>query len=152
MGTGPIIHDDVEIVLRKKQHKPKTEAEKRAAIAAAQRNGSGVETVSKFSGGGNRQHGTDLNTRKLDEAEDAQPLKKVPMSVGKTISKARTAAGLNQKELAQKINEKPSVIISYEQGKAIPNQAVLTKLQRILKVKLQGKNIGDPLPGRGKKK
>lgn len=33
----------------------------------------------------------------------------------------------------------------YEQGKAIPAAAVLAKFERILKVKLRGKDIGSPL-------
>lgn len=43
-----------------------------------------------------------------------------------------------QKDLAQKINEKPSVIQDYESGKAIPNPQILSKMERILGVKLRG--------------
>lgn len=43
-----------------------------------------------------------------------------------------------QKELAQKVNEKPSVIQDYESSKAIPNAQILGKLERILGVKLRG--------------
>lgn len=45
---------------------------------------------------------------------------------------------MGQKDLAQKVNEKPSVIQDYESGKAIPNPQVLGKLERTLKVKLRG--------------
>jgi putative transcription factor len=45
---------------------------------------------------------------------------------------------LSQKDVAQKINEKPSVIQDYESGKAIPNPQVLSKLERVLGVKLRG--------------
>ena len=38
----------------------------------------------------------------------------------------------------QAINEKPAIIQEYESGKAIPNQQVLGKLERILGVKLRG--------------
>lgn len=37
------------------------------------------------------------------------------------------------------INEKPQVIQEYESGKAIPNQQIITKLERALGVKLRGK-------------
>jgi len=43
-----------------------------------------------------------------------------------------------QKELAQKVNEKPSVIQDYESSKAIPNAQILSKLERTLGVKLRG--------------
>lgn len=40
---------------------------------------------------------------------------------------------------SQMINEKPQVIQEYESGKAIPNQQVISKLERALGVKLRGK-------------
>jgi putative transcription factor len=43
-----------------------------------------------------------------------------------------------QKDLAQKVNEKPSVIQDYESSKAIPNPQILGKLERTLGVKLRG--------------
>ena len=45
---------------------------------------------------------------------------------------------LSQKDVAQKINEKPSVLQDYESGKAIPNPQILAKLERVLGVKLRG--------------
>ena len=45
---------------------------------------------------------------------------------------------MTQKDLAQKTNEKPSVIQDYESGKAIPNPQILGKFERILGVKLRG--------------
>lgn len=47
--------------------------------------------------------------------------------------------GMTQKDLAQKVNEKPSVIQDYESSKAIPNPQILGKLERALGVKLRGK-------------
>jgi len=54
---------------------------------------------------------------------------------------------LSQKDVAQKVNEKPSVIQDYESGKAIPNPQVLSKLERVLGVKLRGSDIGKKLEG-----
>jgi putative transcription factor len=55
---------------------------------------------------------------------------------------------MTQKELATKINEKPTVVNEYESGKAVnPNQQILMKLERALGVKLRGKDIGQPLGG-----
>lgn len=48
---------------------------------------------------------------------------------------------LSQKDLAQKVNEKPSVVQDYESGKAIPSNQVLAKLERALGVKLRGKRL-----------
>jgi putative transcription factor len=45
---------------------------------------------------------------------------------------------LSQKDVAQKVNEKPSVIQDYESSKAIPNPQILGKLERALGVKLRG--------------
>jgi len=45
---------------------------------------------------------------------------------------------LSQKDVAQKINEKPSILQDYESGKAIPNPQILGKLERALGVKLRG--------------
>ena len=59
-------------------------------------------------------------------------------SVGKAIQTARMEKELSQKDLAQKVNEKPSVIQDYESSRAIPNPQILGKLERVLAVKLRG--------------
>jgi len=71
----------------------------------------------------------------------------VDLSVGKAIAKARAdkTPPWKQSELAQKVNEKPSVINDYESGKAIPNQQILAKMERALGVKLRGRDIGSKL-------
>ena len=58
---------------------------------------------------------------------------------------------LTQKELATKINEQPKIIADLEAGRGQPNQQTLAKIERILGVKLRGKDIGQPLT-MGKKK
>jgi putative transcription factor len=93
---------------------------------------------------------------KLDRENEVAPPPKVNASVGKVgtvltrrssrerlhsmqaIQTARMEKQLTQKDLAQKTNEKPSVIQDYESGKAIPNAQVLSKFERILGVKLRG--------------
>lgn len=54
------------------------------------------------------------------------------------MQNARAELKLTQKDVAQKINEKPSVLQDYESGKAIPNPQILGKLERALGVKLRG--------------
>lgn len=57
---------------------------------------------------------------------------------------------LSQKDVAQKINEKPSILQDYEAGRAIPNAQILAKLERVLGVKLRGNDIGKKLGGPSK--
>lgn len=66
------------------------------------------------------------------------PPPKIAPSVGKAIQTARQEKELSQKDLAQKVNEKPSVISDYEGGRAIPSPQILGKLERTLGVKLRG--------------
>lgn len=54
---------------------------------------------------------------------------------------ARLELKLSQKDVAQKVNEKPSVIQDYESSKAIPNPQILGKLERALGVKLRGESV-----------
>ncbi|KAG6897851.1 Endothelial differentiation- factor 1, partial [Termitomyces sp. T32_za158] len=61
------------------------------------------------------------------------------------IQDGRMALKLSQKDLAQKVNEKPSIIQDYESGKAVPNTQVLGKLERTLGIKLRGSDIGKKL-------
>lgn len=51
---------------------------------------------------------------------------------------ARLEKQLTQKDVAARINEKPSILQDYESGKAIPNPQILGKLERVLGVKLRG--------------
>lgn len=75
---------------------------------------------------------------KLDRENEVAPPAKVNPSVGKAIQTARAVKELSQKDLAQKINEKPTVIQEYESGRAIPSPQILGKLERALGVKLRG--------------
>ena len=44
----------------------------------------------------------------------------------------RQAKEMSQKELAAKIQEKPQIVTEYEQGKGLPNQQILSKMERAL--------------------
>merc|ERR1712226_769149 len=91
------------------------------------------------------QKGTSLNTAKLDQETDELKHKTVDMNVGKLIAQGRQAKEMSQKDLATKICEKPQIVTEYEQGKAIPNQQILAKMERALGMKLRGKDKGKPL-------
>ncbi|CCM03848.1 uncharacterized protein FIBRA_05997 [Fibroporia radiculosa] len=108
-----------------------------------------LSTDKKVTAGTNKAHqGTDhQRIAKLDRENEVAPPPKVAPSVGKAIQTARMEKQFSQKDLAQKVNEKPSVIQDYESGKAIPNPQILSKLERTLGVKLRGTDIGKKLGG-----
>ncbi len=85
------------------------------------------------------------SVRKLDEYNDAGTIPTVSLTISKAIQQARLAKGLTQKDLGVKINEKQNMINDYESGKAIPNVQILGKMERILGIKLRGKDIGSEL-------
>jgi len=137
---------DAQTVIRKradKTHVTRTQSD----INAARRVGAVVATEKKQGGTQNKAHvGTDhQRIAKIDRDNEVAPPPKVELSVGRAIQRARQDKSLTQKDLAQRINEKPQVVNEYESGKAIPNQQILGKLERALGVKLRGKDIGSPL-------
>jgi len=137
---------DTKLVIGSKARAAKvtrTESE----VNAARRVGAVVATDKKVTAGSNKAHvGTDhQRIAKLDRENEVAPPPKVNASVGRAIMDARAVLTLSQKDLAQKVNEKPSVIADYESGKAIPNPQILGKLERVLKVKLRGSDIGKKL-------
>ena len=85
----------------------------------------------------NSSNTNDINMRKLDEETENFEIKKVSFDLKTNILKARCAKKITQKQLAQLINEKPAVIISYENGTAIPNNSIIMKMQKVLGVKLR---------------
>lgn len=122
-----------------------TVAKTQSQLNAARRTGSVVGTEKKYGSANTKSNPEGQRLTKLDDIDDVVAVKKVDVSVGKTIAKARQEKGFTQKELATKVNEKPQVINDYESGKAQPNQQLLGKLERALGVKLRGKQIGEPL-------
>jgi putative transcription factor len=80
---------------------------------------------------------------KVENESETFKIEKVSRSFGKEMQQARCAKKFTQKTLAQRLNVKPTIIANYEQGKAIPNNAFISKIERVLGVKL---------PRKGKKK
>jgi len=109
------------------------------------------DTQKKYGAGSNKaaHNSQSANLIKLDnftfDEDDATPVESVSRTVSQAIQQARQQKNLTQKELATKINEQHSLVQQYEQGKGVPNQQVLAKLEKVLGVKLRGKNIGSPL-------
>jgi putative transcription factor len=104
-----------------------------------------VKTEMRHGAGGNASAhiASGMSAKKLDDSNEGGTLAKVDKSLSKAIMQARTAKKITQKELATAINEKPQVVAEYESGKAIPNPAIIGKLERKLGVKL-------PRPGKSK--
>ncbi|KAL7408872.1 multi protein-bridging factor 1 [Mrakia frigida] len=149
---------DSVTVIGSKARRPAV-AKSEGALNAARRAGVAIDSTSK--GASNKSNGVPDHQRiaALDRDDEAKPPAHVNPSVGVAMAKARmeakTAEGksMTQKELATKVNERPGVIQEYESGKAVPNPALLAKLERVLGVKLRGdpKLIGTPLGGPKKK-
>jgi len=135
---------DNTVVLTKRKTAAQNRGEKN--VSAARRSGATVETASKFNAGSNKAGGG-MDAAKLDRETDELKHKRVEKNVGKLIAKGRVAKGWSTKDLSTRINEKPQVISDYEQGRAIPNNQILGKIERNIGIKLRGKDIGNPLGG-----
>jgi len=119
---------------KKKKPKPTSNDD---AIRIAKQGGEQVDSIKKFNAGKNANRPGPSNSAKLDEDSEELGHNKVGHDLALKIQQARLSQKLTQKELATKINEKPSVINDYEGGKAIPNHQILNKLERALGVKLR---------------
>ncbi|KAI0747866.1 ylMBF1 [Daedaleopsis nitida] len=139
---------DANVVIGSKAKAPKV-TRNTSDLNAARRAGAVVGTDKKVTGGLNKAHqGTDhQKIAKLDRENEVAPPPKINPSVGKAMQTARMEKQLSQKDVAQKINEKPSILQDYEAGRAIPNAQILAKLERVLGVKLRGNDIGKKLEG-----
>jgi len=138
---------DTVTYLRKKPPKA-SQLRSQQAINAAQRQGLAIETTKKFNAATNKQHQTSLNTSKLDKETEQLHHETVGLDVGRLIQQGRQNKNMTQKDLATKINEKPQVINDYEAGRAVPNQQILTKIERVLGMKLRGRDKGQPFEGK----
>ncbi|KAI2801916.1 hypothetical protein RDWZM_000627 [Blomia tropicalis] len=134
-------------------HKRGTKAsdlKSKQAINQAMKSGAPIETTKKYNAATNKHASTTLNAARLDAETEEFHHDRVSMDVCKLISTQRQKLSMTQKDLATKICEKPQIINEYESGKAIPNQQILGKLERVLGIKLRGKDKGLPLNKGGK--
>lgn len=82
-----------------------------------------------------------IKQNKLDDATDASKPLRINPAIKQRIIQARGAQKIKQKEFAQKIQVQPQIIQNYENGKATADVNILRKMERILKVKLTGKEF-----------
>jgi ribosome-binding protein aMBF1 (putative translation factor) len=80
-----------------------------------------------------------------DQGDSRLEKKMIDTKAVNAIIKKRSELKLTQTELANKINISPNVIKSLEQNKEQHNPGLLSKLQKVLGIKLLGANIGEPL-------
>lgn len=90
-------------------------------------------------GAGSNSRTGDTNLSKLDAETDVLAHATVSLSLSKSIQKARIEKKWSQAQLAQAINEKPAVINQYESGKALPNNQIISKIERALGTKVRSK-------------
>ncbi|XP_068647530.1 multiprotein-bridging factor 1c [Aristolochia californica] len=137
-STAAVTQDWEPIVLRKS--KPKSyDLRDPKAVNQALRTGASIQTVKKFDAGSNKKAAPVVSARKLDVETEPASFGRVSPEVRQAIQKARLAKEMSQAELAKLINERPQVVQEYENGKAVPNQMILSKMERVLGVKLRGK-------------
>ncbi|RUP45227.1 multi protein bridging factor 1-domain-containing protein [Jimgerdemannia flammicorona] len=105
--------DSVTVIRKRADHAKVTRSQ--SDINAARRVGAVVATEKKTTTT-NKGHAPTDHQRiaKLDRENEVAPPPKVDMSVGRAIQQGRQALGLTQKDLAQKINEKPQVRVAQE--------------------------------------
>jgi putative transcription factor len=131
---GQTFQDWEPMVIRKSKNAPQNQGLKN------RKPGQETEVQKKVNAGKNVQH-RPPDARKIEEEEEeGGSIPTVGLSLGQRIQQARAAKGWSQKDLAMRISEKAQVVQQYEQGKAIPNSAVLAKMEQALGVKLRGDN------------
>lgn len=89
-----------------------------------------------------KHHSADtIRHNKLENATDVEKRKTINPDIKNRIIQARTVQKIKQSDLAKKINVSQQVIQTYENGKATADIKILTKLQKILNVKLTGREF-----------
>lgn len=102
-----------------------------SAIRSAMNKGQAIESVER-----NRGLETAQRSRSLENDTETLAHATVSHDLKVALQKARQAKKMTQKELGLSIQEKASVINEYESGKAIPNNQLISKMERALGTKL----------------
>lgn len=79
------------------------------------------------------------NDSKVKDDDEIKKIKKIGKEIGIKIQQARAAKKLKQKDLANRLSVQSSLIQKYETGEAPYNGRMLSRIEKILGVKLTGK-------------
>lgn len=85
------------------------------------------------------------NAKKIAEDTETTTVKKVDPQIRTRIMKARQELNWSQQDLAQKMNERVSVITDYESGRAVQDERVIIKFEKALGQHLRGAKAGEPM-------
>jgi len=80
--------------------------------------------------------GPSVNAHKTDDIDKLNVSANRNKFLSKAIQQARMAKKMSQKDLASKINVKIQVMGDYESGKAVPSGQIISKIEKVLEVKL----------------
>lgn len=110
------------------------------SLAAAKASGA-VTTERRVGAASNKSAHTpnSAGMRKLEEDTEPHRVQTVNKNLAQAIMQARLAKKMTQAELATSINERAQIIQQYESGQAIPNGAIIAKLDRALGIRLPRK-------------
>ena len=86
-----------------------------------------------------RGKGKNVDAKK--KRDDVVKPQRINPKIKERIVQARTVNKISQKELAQRCQVQPTIVQQYENGKAKADVNVLRKMERVLKVKLTGKEF-----------
>mmetsp|Transcript_62773 Transcript_62773/g.130506 ORF Transcript_62773/g.130506 Transcript_62773/m.130506 type:complete len:125 (+) Transcript_62773:77-451(+) len=98
----------------------------------------GIAASAGKKGGFSNQTANGVSIRQLENDEDEAPmtLPSVSRDLRIALAQARQAKNLTQKDLAARLMIPTKTIQEYESGKAIPNNALIAKMERNLGCKL----------------
>lgn len=112
----------------------------------AVQSGQQVEVQKKEYARANQQaSGPGANAKKLDDDHETLKVKKVDPQLRLRIMKARQELNWTQQDLAQRISERASLVTEYENGKAVPEERVIVKMEKALGIHLRGAKAGEQL-------
>ena len=121
---------DWKPVVFHKKKKPKTQAQ-------AMRSGDKISSVKKYGAGKNNQGSRPVASFKKLEGDEAPKLKKYDIEFRRRLQQARQEKKFTQKELAQKVKVKPTVIGECESGKGIWDDRLVSRMERALGTSLR---------------
>lgn len=114
-----------------------------AEAARAMQKGAAVLIAKKEHIPGNHHTNLGKTAKRLDDDTENYKHKTIDPALRANIQRYRQAKGLTQTDLARLINERATIINEYEGGKAIPSEAIIVKMEKVLNVHLRGAKAGE---------